>query len=436
MSESLSLSGLSRRGFLAASASGLAYTTLLAEDGKKLPPSERVRVGVVGLAGQGQYNWGELQRAGADVVAICDVHESRTDAARKAFPKAKFYVDYRKLIDAKSELGLEAMLCATPDHTHFHVTYAAMQAGLHAYCEKPLTHTVGECRKLRNLAKDKKLVTQMGTQIHAGDNYRRVVEIIRKGTIGTVKEVHSWVGGAWNGNGKRPEPQTAPKDLNFDLWLGPVAERPYAKEYVPFHWRRYWAFGGGRMADMACHHVDLPFWALDLKAPMKVSAEGSALTPETCADWIVCKYDFAARGEHPPISLTWYDGDKRPPQFAELKLPKWGDGNLFVGDKGMLLANYGSYLLLPEGKFSGILGDNSIPKSVGHHKEWLDAIKTNGPTTCNFDYSGGLTEAVLLGVVSYRLGKPIEWDSANLKAKGLLEADALLHKEYRKGWSV
>jgi predicted dehydrogenase len=427
---------VSRRDFLAASTAGATAIATLSDlraDDKSPAPSERVRVGVVGLAGQGEYNWGQLAGAGAEVVAICDVHDSRTGKAREKFPKAKFYKDYRKLIDAG---GLDALLCATPDHTHFHITYAAMKAGLHVYCEKPLTHTVGECRKLRNLAKEKKLVTQMGTQIHAGDNYRRVVEMIRKGVIGDVKEVHTWVGGAWNGNGKRPETKPVPADLDFDLWLGPVMERPYAPEYVPFHWRRYWAFGGGRFADMACHHMDLAFWALDLRYPTKVSTKGSPVNSETCADWIECEYEFPARGDKPPVKLVWHDGDKRPPQFEGGKLPKWGDGNLFVGTKGMMLAGYGNYLLLPENDFKGTTGDMSIPKSVGHHKEWINAIKSKGETTCNFDYSGALTEAVLLGTVSYRLGKPIEWDAENLKAKGLPEADALLHKEYRKGWEV
>jgi predicted dehydrogenase len=276
----------------------------------------------------------------------------------------------------------------------------------------------------------------MGTQIHAGDNYRRVVEMVKKGVIGPVKEVHCWVGGAFNGNGRRPESKPVPEGLTWDLWLGPAAEREYSPAYVPFYWRRYWAFGGGKMADMACHHMDLPFWALDLRHPTKVSATGSPPTPETGADWIVCEYEFPARGELPPVKLTWYDGDKRPKYFAEGKLPKWGDGTLFVGEKGMILAGYGQRLVLPEEKFKGVDGDHSIPSSIGHHKEWIEAIKTGGPTTCRFDYSGALTEAVLLGVVSYRTGKPLEWDAKMLTAKGVPEADGLIKKEYRKGWAV
>jgi predicted dehydrogenase len=421
---------MTRRHFLMSAATAAAAPAVL----RAAPASELVRVGVVGVGNQGAYNWGELAKVSScEIVALCDVDERMTGKARDRFPKAAFFTDFRKMIDAK---GLDAVLCATPDHNHFHVTHRALSEGLHAYCEKPLTHTVWEARQLAELAAEKKLVTQMGTQIHAGDNYRRVVEMIRKGVIGSVTEVHVWVGGAYNGNGKRPDPKPVPKELTWDLWLGPAAERPYAPEYVPFYWRRYWAFGGGKMADMACHHMDLPFWALDLRHPAKVTAKGSPVTEETGADWIICEYEFPARGEMPAVTLTWYDGDKRPRYFAEGKLPKWGDGTLFVGSKGMLLAGYGDRRLLPEEAFRGVDGDQSIPKSIGHHKEWIEAIKTGGKTTCNFDYSGALTEAVQLGVVSYRIGKTLEWDAKTLQAKGVREADPLIRKAYRKGWEI
>jgi predicted dehydrogenase len=421
---------LTRRHFLMSAATAAAAPAFL----KAAPASERVRVGVVGLNNQGAYNWGELaHKTDCEVVAICDVDDRVTAAARKQFPKATFYTDYRRMIDAK---GLDAVLCATPDHHHFPCAHRALSAGLHTYCEKPLAHTVWEARTLAELANKNKLVTQMGTQIHAGDNYRRVVEMVKNGVIGPITEVHCWVGGAFNGNGKRPNPKPVPAGLDWDLWLGPAQERPYAPEYVPFYWRRYWAFGGGKMADMACHHMDLPFWALDLRHPTKVNATGSPPTPETAEDWIECEYEFPARGELPPVKLTWHDGGKRPHYFAEGKLPKWGDGTLFVGEKGMFLADYGRRVLLPEEKFKGVDGDHSIPTSVGHHKEWIEAIKLGGPTTCRFDYSGALTEAVLLGVVSYRVGKLLEWDPKTLKAKGVPEADGFIKKAYRKGWGV
>jgi predicted dehydrogenase len=420
---------VTRRHFLMAAAAATAGAPLL-----RAAPNDRVRVGVVGLGNQGAYNWGELAKApGCEVVALCDVDERMTAAARTQFPKAAFFTDFRKLIDAR---GLDALLCATPDHTHFHVCHRALSEGLHVYCEKPLTHTVWEARTLNELATKKKLVTQMGTQIHAGDNYRRVVEIIKKGTIGPVEEVHVWVGGARSWDGPEPAGEPVPKELDWDLWQGPVAERPYSKEYVPFQWRRFWAFGGGQFADMACHHMDLPFWALDLKHPTKTAAEGSPVHAVGAAKWVVCRYEFPARGELPAVNLTWYDGDKRPPHIQEGKIPNWGAGTLFVGEKGMLLADYGKRLLLPEDQFKGVDGDGSIPKSVGHHKEWVEAIRTGGRPTCPFDYSGPLTEAVLLGVTAYRVGKPLVWDAKALKAEGVPEADALIKKEYRKGWGV
>jgi predicted dehydrogenase len=420
---------LTRRHFLMSATTAAIAAPLL-----RSAPSERVRVGVVGLNNQGAYNWGELaKKTDADVVAICDVDDRVTAAARKQFPKATFFTDCRKMIEAK---GLDALLCATPDHNHFHVTHMALSHGLHTYCEKPLAHTVWEARTMAELATKKKLITQMGTQIHAGDNYRRVVEMIRKGVIGPVKEVHVWVGGDRHWGGPRPAEEPIPKGLDWDLWQGPVAERSYSHEYVPFHWRRFWAFGGGHMSDMACHHMDLPFWALDLRYPTKASAEGSPVQAEGAAKWIVCKYEFPARGEKPPVALTWYDGDKRPPYVTEGKIDKFGAGTLFVGEKGMLLADYGRRKLYPEEKFKGVDGDGSIPNSIGHHKEWIEAIKNGGPTTCNFDYSGALAEAVMLGVVSYRTGKPLEWDAKTLKAKGVPEADSFIKKTYRKGWEV
>jgi predicted dehydrogenase len=421
---------LNRRHFLMSATTAVVATPFL----KAAPASERVRVGVVGLAAQGQYNWGQLAGVpSCEVVAICDVNDPVTGPARKQFPKAAFFTDFRKMIDAK---GLDAVLCATPDHNHFHVTHRALSEGLHTYCEKPLTHTVWEARTLAELANKKKLVTQMGTQIHAGDNYRRVVEIVKKGVIGPIREAHCWVGGAYNGNGKRPAGKPIPAGLDWQQWLGPVEDRDYSPEYVPFNWRRYWAFGGGKMTDMACHHMDLAFWALDLRHPTKVSAKGSTPTPESAADWIECEFEFPARGEMPPVKVTWHDGDRRPKQFAEGKLPKWGDGTLFVGDKGMILADYGRKLVLPETDFKGVDGDHSIPKSIGHHKEWIEAIKSGGTTTCRFDYSGALTETALLGIVSYRTGKAFEWDAKELKAKGVPEAEGLIKKTYKKGWEV
>jgi predicted dehydrogenase len=252
---------------------------------------------------------------------------------------------------------------------------------LHVFCEKPLTHTVAEARLVAQTAAWQRRVTQMGTQIHAGDNYRRVVELVQDGAIGTVREVHTWCDWAGRGQGRPAPPRPAPAGLHWDLWLGPAPVRPYvAGAYHPRRWHGWWDFGGGTLANFACHHMDLPFWALGLRAPTKVSAEGPPVHPESTPPWLVVRYEFPARGEQPPVRLAWYHGGKRPPQFAQGQLPRWGDGNLFVGSKGLLLADYDSHRLLPEKDFADYKRPpRTIPPSVGHYKEWVEACKGGGP---------------------------------------------------------
>lgn len=423
----------SRRTFLLGTASA-AVATFSYAHGATLAPSERLRVGAVGIAGQGFGDLRAIAAGGAEVVALCDVHESRKEVQdqRKHFSKAKFYTDFRKMIAAG---GLDAVMVATPDHSHFTATRAALDAGLHAFCEKPLTHTVQEARIVADLAKKKKLVTQMGTQIHAEPNYRRVVEIIQSGAIGGVKEVHTFVGKDWGG-GDRPKGKLeVPAGLDWDLWIGPAPMRPYNRGYVPAEWRRWWDFGGGTLNDMACHHMDLPFWALNLKHPTAVKAEGPPVHPEGAAHWLHVTYEFPARGDMPAVALHWHDGAAADRIKKKLGI-SWEDGSLFIGTKGRMLATYGKYKLLPEKEFAGYKPPKpTIPNSIGHYKEWVQACKTGGPTTCNFEYSGALTETVLLGTVAYRLGKPFKWDAMELKASEA-GAEKFIKKEYRKGWGV
>lgn len=436
----------SRREFLRASAlagAGLWLGPRLVARGES--PNEQLNVAVVGVEGQGRWNVGQLAAAGANIIALCDVDEPRTAEVRKAFPKADFVVDYRRLLDRKD---IDAVLVATPDHHHAPATMLALKAGKHVYCEKPLTHTVDEARAVAQMAKKNKLATQMGTQIHAGSNYRRVVEVIRSGAIGPVTEVHVWVERQWGGLTRSPD-APVPEGLHWDLWLGPAPVRPYARGvYCPANWRAWWDFGGGTLGDMGCHHMDLSFWALELRHPTTVEAEGPPVDRESCPPSLIVRYEFPARKDQPPVKLTWYHGDKRPPQIAGpegssetkpagVKQYKWGDGTLFVGRKGMLLADYDHYRLLPHADFRDFKPpEPTIPDSIGHHKEWIEACKTGKPTTCNFDYSGALTESVLLGNVAYRTGKRLEWDAAALKATNAPEADQYIRHKYREGWTL
>jgi hypothetical protein len=265
------------------------------------------------------------------------------------------------------------------------------------YCEKPLTHTLEEAREIVETASWHRAVTQMGTQIHAGANYRRVVELIRAGAIGRVREAHCWVGRSWGG-GERPlDTPPIPPGLDWKRWLGTAPRRPYHPTYHPAGWRRFWDFGTGTLGDMGCHHLDLPFWALELKRPSAVHAEGPPVNAETAPTSLRVRWIF------PSVDLWWHDGGLRPLQFAQGLLPEWGDGTLFVGEDGLLLADYDRHVLLPEARFATYVRPAaSIPDSVGHHKEWLDACRTRGATTCNFDYAGPLTETVLMGVQAYR----------------------------------
>jgi predicted dehydrogenase len=235
----------------------------------------------------------------------------------------------------------------------------------------------------------------------------------------------------------------APAGLDWDLWLGPAPERPYSEGVHPFAWRKFWDYGTGALGDFGCHYMDLVHWALDLRAPTAVEATGPAYDPVSCPAWCIAHYDYPARGKLPAVKLHWHDSGKQPDIAAQLKVGDkplgevFKSAQLFIGSQGMLVSDYNRHVLLPEGKFADYKRpEPSIPKSIGHHEEWVEAIKSGGPTTCNFDYSGALTEAVLLGTVSYRSGKRVEWDAANLKVTNSPEAQQFVHKEYRKGWTL
>jgi predicted dehydrogenase len=427
----MSRPSVTRRQFLrtsAAATAGVGFFSSLAPAASRLA-NDKLNIAFIGTTNQARYTIDNVRRE--NIVAVCDIDDRKLGKAGEEFKGAEKYADFRKCLDQKN---IDAVTVCTTDHTHAPASMKAIQLGKHVYCEKPLTHTVQEARALAKAAEEKKVATQMGTQIHAGDNYRRVVELIQEGVLGKITEVHTWAGRSWGGGERPKETPAVPEWLHWDLWLGPAPERPYHPTYQPANWRKWWDFGGGNLADMACHHMDLPFWALGLTHPTTVEAEGPKVHPETCPLGLIVRYEFPAVEKRPAVKLTWYDGDKIPKKIHGVETH---GGNLFVGEKGKMLADYGSFRVMLD-KDTGPLPKikNAIPNSIGHHNEWLKACKEGTPTTCNFTYSGRLTEAVLLGNVAYRTGKKIEWDAEKLEAKNVPEAKQYVSKEYRKGWEL
>lgn len=437
-------STVTRRQFLSRSAfvtgTSLACPAFLFAEGS---PNAKVNVAFVGVANRAAANLEEVAKetASVNVVALCDVDEKFLAAAKAKHPGAQTYADFRRMIDQK---GIDAVVVASPDHVHAVACAAALKTDRHVYCEKPLTRTVSECRVIEELARRHRRVTQLGTQIHALTNYRRVVELIQSQAIGPVHEVHVWVAATYGGMERPTATPPVPAGFNWDLWLGPVEYRPYHPDYAPFKWRNWWAFGGGSLADFGCHFMDLPHWALNLRHPLSVEpVAGPPVHPESTPPWAIVRYQHPARpapgatGTLPPVTLTWYHGSKQPSLLTEEQAQYFRSGVLFCGERGMLLADYTRRQLLPEKEFANFKAPApTIPDSIGHHKEWIEAIRTGGTTTCNFDYSGALTEAALLGNVAYRTGRKIEWDAKRLVAVNDKDADRFIRHQYRKGWSL
>ena len=360
--------------------------------------NEKLNIAVIGVGGRGGSNLHDVGTE--DIVALCDVMEPAIDRAASIHPHARREKDFRRVYDRAGEF--DAVVVSTTEHTHAFATLPALQLGKHVYCEKPLTHDVWEARVIREAAAKAKVATQMGTQIHASDNYRRVVELIQANAIGPVTEAHVWVARAWGRQSpeaaeknhdivsvrERPlETLPVPKGLDWDLWIGPAPERPYHDVYFPGpKWYRWWDFGNGTMSDLGSHWVDLPFWALKLKAPLTIEAAGPPAHAEIAPASMRAIYESGVRGDMPPVRVTWYQGEEKPEALVSGAIPKWNDAVLFVGSEGrMLLTDYNKHVLLPESKFKDFKRpDPSIPKSLGHHAEWIHACKTGDPTTCNF----------------------------------------------------
>lgn len=408
---------------------------------RTVSPNEKLNLGIIGVAGRGGENLDGVRSQ--NIVALCDIDRTRLDASATKFPGAKKYSDFRRLLD---QGDIDAVVVSTPDHSHAVIAIAAMQSGRHVYCEKPLTHTLSELRRLEAVARKTGVVTQTGNQIHATANYRRVIELVQAGVVGPVHEVHHWAGSVWETK-PFPKGEPVPAHIDFENWLGPVQPVPYSNEWVHFNWRRWWHFGGGTLSDFCCHHMDLSFWALHLTRPTRIEAEGPAPDAHCAPTGMKVKYLFPARDGMPPVTMHWYSGTMRPQVAGTPDLNKWGGGTLFVGEKGMLLADYGQHILLPEDKFRGVtLPPKLLPAPVEHHEEWIRACKGEnmalpqfrpwGRTNSPFAYGALLTEAGLLGNIAYRTGRRIDWDAAALKAKGLPEADRYIHHNYRPGWKL
>lgn len=411
--------------------------------------NEKLNIACIGVGGRGGSNLNDV--SSENIVALCDVFDAAVERAAAKHPKARRFRDFRKVFDHAREF--DAVVVSTTEHTHAFATLPALQLGKHVYCEKPLSYNIAEARVIRETAMKAKAATQMGTQIHASDNYRRVVELIQSGAIGPVRECHVWVSRAWGRQSpeaaarnhdivstqERPEGSSSvPSGLDWDLWLGPAPERPFNEAYWPGpKWYRWWDFGNGTMSDLGSHRIDLPFWALKLQVPLTIEAFGPAPHPELAPASMHVRYEYAARGDQPPVSLTWFQGEDKPDAWKDGTIPKWGDGALFVGSKGMVLADYGRHLLLPEKQFAGFKRPEPfIPKSLGHHAEWIHACKTGAPTTCNFEYAGWLTEANHLGNVAHRAGTKLNWDPTRMVATNASDAERFIRRDYRKGWTL
>ncbi len=465
-------SSLTRRRFLGATATATAAVSLVPRHvlggTKFVAPSDKINIAIIGAGGQGRTNMRELfKQADAQIVAIADPIERedleafyfkgvagrlplKADAEKQYGAKTPNYrvadyEDFRVMLE--KEKSIDAILCATPDHLHAYVCVTAMRQGKHAYCEKPLTHNVWEARLMARVAKESGVATQMGNQGHSGEGIRQTYEWIRAGVIGEVREVHAWTAASrWSKKYThgRPAEEPVPQGVNWDLWLGPRDPRPYSSAYTPVTWRDYWDFGTAPIGDFFCHNFDAPCFALDLTAPTSIEAFGAGgVDADMAPPGGIYYYEFPARGGMPPVKFTWYDGAMRPQRPAGLEdddqLGAGGNGTLFVGSKGMITCPgwAGDPRLLPGTRMDNFQRPpKTLPRSKGHHRDWLDAIKGGPQSSANFGYGAGLTEMGLLGLVAMRVGKPMQWDAAAMKSPNCPEADKYLKGSYRKGWEL
>lgn len=461
-----------RREFIKTSLTSLVAVTIIPRyvlGGRGfIAPSDKVNIGIIGAGGQSMYSINELFKLEDvqltsiadpsllwknDILYNSDTGRGPTKKTIEAYYSKKTpnfqiseYEDFRVMLE--KERSLDAIVCATPDNTHAYVSILSMRAGKHVYCEKPLTHNIWEARKVRDVARETGLATQMGNQLHNQETIRQTVEYLRAGVIGTVREVHSWVSASrWLPEliGFPTDSNPVPQGFNWDLWLGPTSWRPYNKVYTPVKWRDFWAFGCGALGDFGCHDMDSATWALNLHSPVTVEVlpAGNKGSADIAPYGEIGYYTFAADGEQQPVKLTWYSGGLRPrlPDLLPEDIKLVNRGAIFIGDKGIIINNGGASAapqIFPESlRASFTPPAPSIPRTKGHHREWIDAIKGGPAPLSDFEYGSRLTEITLLGVLSLRLGgKKIYWDTNNMKATGLQEADNIIREPVREGWGM
>ncbi|MBI4659237.1 MAG: Gfo/Idh/MocA family oxidoreductase [Verrucomicrobia bacterium] len=459
---------LNRRHFL--QASSLAATGLFADPrfsiAQTKSPNEKLNIACIGVGNRGAANIRAV--SGENIIALCDVDERQARRMWETFPRAKRYADFRKMLEAMDR-EIDAVVVSTPDHTHASAALLALQLGKHVYCEKPLAHNVRECRLVTELARKKKVATQLGNQLHASFQVHRAAELIQAGLIGKVSEVHCaserltpsefvfpkpWASPVTQESGRPKETPPVPPGLDWDLWLGPARERPYHPAYCPAAWRMWRDFGTGGLGDMGCHIMDPAFLALGLKYPISVEAAGPPVPYEKVPmrSGVSVRYIFPARGEQPPVTLYWHGAGSGP--SAELLEGKTGTC-LFVGEKGQLLCqhhpprrNDEPQLLpiakfkdveLPPSRFANLRASGLSPADIErpHHENWLIGCKTGVSPACHFPTFGGpLAETALLGHVAFWAGQKIAWDGEKMRITNCPEAEKSLRREYRKGWEL
>ncbi len=447
------LKSISRRDFLGRTACAIAGFTIIPSHAVSglghIAPSDKLNIAGIGIGGMGRGILENMART-QNIVALCDVDwNTSVEGVFNTHPNALRYKDYRIMLDKQKEI--DAVVVATPDHTHAVTSMEAIKRGKHVYTEKPLTRTIHEARMLTLAAREYKVATQMGNQGQAGDGPRRLREMIWDGVIGQINEVHVWTDRPnrglsdtyWPQGVDRPEEtDPLPESLDWDLFIGPAPMRPFNSAYHPFRWRGWLDFGTGGLGDIGCHSFDPVFRALKLKYPKSVQAVSTLVNDETYPLGSMVTYDFPAREDMVPVRLTWYDGGMRPPRLPGIEngVQLGAGGVLYVGTEGMILGNR----ILPDSlRDSYQRPEPHIESSPGHHEEWIQACKGGEPAGSNFDWAGPLTETVLLGNIALRPElreklsyRTLDFDPENLSFPDMPEAEQFLHYQYREGWKL